>query len=135
MGGLRGISVYWYVAGGSAIGGVLRMLLSGAVHQRTAILPSGTLTVNILGSFLVGLIARYAAESTGVSPEARAFLITGFCGGFTTFSAFSLEATTLLELGDYRHAALYSLASVVLCGAATFGGFAAARALFATLSR
>ena len=78
----------WYVAFGSALGGVTRYLLGGLI-QRGAGFPVGTLIINITGSFLVGLFYRYAAESALVSPEMRVFLTIGFCGGYTTFSTFS----------------------------------------------
>src|SRR5256885_4767379 len=74
-----------YVAGGSAVGGVARFALSGAVQRiADAPTPVGTLFVNVLGSFLVGFIMRYTLEGTPLSMNVRALLAVGFCGGFTT---------------------------------------------------
>ena len=120
----------WYIAVGSAIGGVSRYLLGGFVQRLTAgTFPFGTLLVNITGSFLLGLIMRYAVETPTFTPEVRAFLTIGFCGGYTTFSTFSYETVVLMEDGQWARAAAYVLLSVVVSLAATFLGFAAAREL------
>ena len=74
----------------------------------------GTLLVNITGSLILGFIMRYALGSTSVSAETRALLTAGFCGGYTTFSTFSYETIALMEDGDYRRAAIYVVASVVV---------------------
>ena len=126
----------WYVALGSAAGGVLRWLLGGAVQQRLGTLfPVGTLVVNITGSVLLGFLIRYALHTPAISPEIRALLTTGFCGGYTTFSTYTYETATLIEDGDYRRAAAYAIASVLLALIGTFLGFAAARALLAARGR
>ena len=78
------------------------------------------------GSLILGFILRYALQTTAVSPEVRALLTTGFCGGYTTFSTFSFETATLIEEGGYQRALLYVVASVGLSLAAVFVGFAAA---------
>jgi fluoride exporter len=120
----------WYVALGSALGGVARYLLGGWVQRAAGgVFPWGTLAVNLSGSFLLGLISRYAIESAGVSAEVRTLLTIGFCGGYTTFSTFSWETTRLLEDGDWPRAGLYAVASVTLALAGTLGGIAAARQL------
>ena len=122
----------WYVALGSAVGGVSRYLLQGLVQRLTATtFPSGTLAVNVSGSLVLGFILRYALETPAVSPEVRALLTVGFCGGYTTFSTFSYETAALLEDGDYRRAALYVTASVLLSLVGTFAGFAAAKEVLA----
>ncbi|URD60375.1 fluoride efflux transporter CrcB [Sphingomonas sp. KRR8] len=90
-------------------------------------LPAGTLVVNILGSFLMGLLAAVLAEGPAASQPWRLFLATGVLGGFTTFSAFSLDALTLWQRGQVGLAALYVLASVLLSLLAITVGFAAAR--------
>ncbi|HEU4698361.1 MAG TPA: fluoride efflux transporter CrcB [Gemmatimonadales bacterium] len=120
----------WYIAFGSAVGGAGRYLL-GTTLQRLAgtTFPVGTLVINILGSCVLGFLVRWAADSTAVTPEARALLTTGFCGGFTTFSTFSAETVALLEDGDWGRAALYVAASVGLALAGTMLGIAAAREL------
>jgi len=117
----------WYVALGSAVGGVLRFLLGGWIQERAGTtFPVQTLLINVSGSFLLGLIQRYALDTTAISPEVRTLLTIGFCGGYTTFSTFSLETVRLLEDGDWRRAALYIGSSVVLCiGAAIAGVFLA----------
>lgn len=119
-----------YVGIGSAIGGVARLLLSGAIQQRVSTgFPVGTMIVNVTGSIALGFLLRYALDTPAVSAEVRAMLTTGFCGGYTTFSTYSYETAALIEDGDYRRAALYVIASVVLALAGTFVGFGAARTL------
>lgn len=124
--------MFWSVAVGAAIGGVSRYYLSAFIQQRAgADFPTGTLVINITGSFLIGFIVRYALQSGGVSAETRALLTTGFCGGYTTFSTFSYETAMLLEDGEYARAGWYIGASVAISIAATFLGFAAANRLLA----
>ena len=116
----------WFlVALGSAIGGVTRFGVStiGARWFGLAF-PWGTLAVNIAGSAFIG----WLAASLPVQPaSARLFWMTGICGGFTTFSAFSLETMNLLRQGETVRAALYAGGSMVLCGLAVVGGSLAGR--------
>jgi CrcB protein len=120
----------WYIAAGSAIGGVSRYLLGGLLQRQTGgTFPIGTLVINISGSFLLGFILRYAVETPTLTPETRAFLTIGFCGGYTTFSTFSYETVALMEDGQWPRAALYVALSVGLSVLATFLGIAAAREL------
>ena len=120
----------WYIAAGSAIGGVSRYLLGGLIQRQTAgTFPLGTLVINISGSFLLGMILRYAVETPTFTPEARAFLTVGLCGGYTTFSTFSYETVALMEDGQWSRAAVYAILSVGLSVLATFLGLAAAREL------
>ncbi len=122
----------WYVALGSAVGGASRVALSTFLHERANTpFPIGTLVVNITGSLVLGFILRYTLDSQAVSPEIRALLTAGFCGGYTTFSTFSYETVRLVEGGDYRRAGLYVALSVVLALAATFAGMVAASELLA----
>ena len=117
-----------YVALGSAIGGVSRYLLGGLVQRMLdTTFPAGTLLVNVSGSFLLGAIIRYALETPSLTPEVRAFLTIGFCGGYTTFSTFSYETMALLEDGEWARAGVYITASVILSLIATFLGLALAR--------
>ncbi|HEV7364711.1 MAG TPA: fluoride efflux transporter CrcB [Gemmatimonadales bacterium] len=117
-----------YVAVGSAIGGVSRYLLGGLIQRLLdTTFPAGTLLINISGSFLLGAILRYAMETPTLSPEIRAFLTVGFCGGYTTFSTFSYETVALLEDGEWSRAGLYVGASVLLSLLGVFLGFALAR--------
>ncbi|MEO7217912.1 MAG: fluoride efflux transporter CrcB [Gemmatimonadaceae bacterium] len=128
--------IWLYVAVGSALGGVSRYVIGGAMQQRLGIgFPAGTLVVNIVGSLLLGFIMRLALGGTQISPETRIFLTTGFCGGFTTFSTFSYETATMLEGGQYRRVATYVTLSLVLSVLATFAGFALAQSALTFRSR
>lgn len=123
--------IWWWVALGSAVGGASRYALGAAIQQRAGPgFPLGTLVINITGSLLLGFLWRYAV-GTQASPELRALLTTGFCGGYTTFSTFSYETAVLLDGGEYRRAAIYVVASVVLSLAGTFIGFGVAREVLA----
>jgi CrcB protein len=118
----------WYIAIGSAIGGMSRFLVGGAFQRLTAgTFPVGTLLVNVTGSFLLGVILRYGVETPSLTPELRAFLTVGFCGGYTTFSTFSYETAALMEDGEWTRAASYVALSVGVSLLATFLGFIAAR--------
>ena len=113
----------WYVAAGSALGGVLRFLMVPWSQRFFATgFPGGTLTVNIIGSLLIGLVLRLAGQEA-ITPETRVFLTVGVCGGFTTFSAFSAESMELMQSGQWGRAGVYILASVALCLIATFAGW------------
>jgi fluoride exporter len=121
------VKLFVYVAIGAAVGGVARFALSGYVQQRAgADFPAGTLVINLTGSFLLGVLIRYALQSASVTPELRAMLTTGFCGGYTTFSTFSYETAVLLEDGEYGRAGLYIGVSVLGALLLTFAGFACA---------
>jgi CrcB protein len=118
----------WYIAAGSAIGGVSRYLLGGLIQRLTGgPFPLGTLVINVTGSLLVGFLLRYSLDSGAVSPEVRALMTIGFCGGYTTFSTFSWETVALVEGGDWGRAALYIFASVLLSLLGTVAGLALAR--------
>ena len=122
----------WYVALGGAVGSVARFLLGVLIQQRSGLtFPLGTLVVNITGSFALGFLLRYGLATPALTPEVRALLTTGFCGGYTTFSTFSYETATLLEEGDYRRALLYVALSLVVSLAGTFLGIALAREVLA----
>lgn len=122
----------WLVALGGALGSVSRFLLGPALQRAfNATFPIGTLFINILGSLILGFVMRLTVEGVNITPEARAFIAIGFCGGFTTFSTFSYEAMRLLEDGEGSRAALYILASVLLSLGAAFVGLVAARELLA----
>lgn len=84
--------------------------------------PWGTFAVNVAGCFLIGIIYAIAERTTVLAPQIRLLLITGFCGGFTTFSTFAFENMNLLRNGDMTYMLLYTLASVVLGIAAVFAG-------------
>jgi fluoride exporter len=117
-----------YVALGSAIGGAARYLLGGLAQRMfETSFPLGTLFINISGSFLLGAIMKYALETPTVSPNLRAFLTIGLCGGYTTFSTFSYESLALMEDGEWTRAGIYVVASVVLALFGTLLGFALVR--------
>jgi CrcB protein len=118
----------WYVAAGSALGGMARYLLAGWAQRAVdSTFPMGTLVVNIAGSFLLGFILRYTMDLASMSTEMRVFLTIGFCGGFTTFSTFSYEAIALLQEGQWSRASVYILSSVAVSLAATLAGLAVAQ--------
>ena len=91
--------------------------------------PVGTFFINVLGSFLMGLVVEYWALKSGMSQQGRLFLTTGIIGGFTTFSTFALEIGLLNSKGEVVAAALYAIASVVVGLAALYAGMALVRAL------
>jgi CrcB protein len=118
----------WLVGLGSAVGGIARFLLGAAVqHRLGTTFPIGTLVINVTGSLLLGFLLRFLLAAPTVAPEVRAMLMAGFCGGYTTFSTFSLDAALLLEAGQVGRATVYAVASVVLSIGGTFGGMAIAR--------
>ena len=113
---------------GGALGSGGRYLVSTWMAGRLGdAFPWGTLTVNLAGSFLIGLVATLADERGSLGAGARVFLVAGVLGGFTTFSAFSLEALRLVEERELARAALYVAGSVVLSLAAALLGVAAGR--------
>jgi CrcB protein len=109
------------------LGTVFRYGLQGWVQDRLAgeTFPGGTLAVNVLGSLLLGFVARFATGSAVLTPELRAGLTIGFCGAFTTMSTFGYESSTLMADGQYGRAAVYIGASVLGC----LGGIAAGSSL------
>ena len=114
---------YLIVFVGAGIGGALRHGVNLASTRVFGLeFPYGTLIVNVLGSLLMGLLAGYFAERAGIPQHVRLFLTTGVLGGFTTFSAFSLDAALLIERHAYWSAAAYMLGSVILSLAALFAG-------------
>lgn len=92
--------------------------------------PYGTLIVNIVGGLVMGVVAELFLVKGGGSQEFRLFITTGFLGGFTTFSAFSLDAASMWQRGDYTALGSYVVASVLLSVVALFVGMAAVRAAF-----
>ena len=106
---------------GGGAGSVLRFLVSKNLNPVTG-LPLGTLLVNVLGSLFIGVILGLGLRQEMLSPNATLLLATGFCGGFTTFSAFSYENQALLKAGDYLNFGIYSAGSIVLGIAAVLAG-------------
>ncbi len=123
------MQAFLMVAGGSALGGALRHGVNlTAVRLLGAQFPYGTVTVNIVGSFLMGVFAAYFALKGDASAAWRLFLTTGVMGGFTTFSAYSLDTAVLYERGQLGMALGYACGSVVMSIAALFAGLALGRA-------
>lgn len=118
------------IAGGGAVGAVLRYWLSSGVYTLTGRgFPYGTLVVNVLGSLVMGFLYIWLLERMPGGVALRAFLLVGLLGAFTTFSTFSLETLNLMEAGQIARAALNTLLSVVLCVAAAALGVMLARQL------
>ncbi len=115
---------YFWVAIGSALGGMARYAISIATAQ-AGTLPLGTLGINILGSFIIGLFFALTVPGGAfpAGPNLRVFVMTGLCGGFTTFSAFSLQSVELMREGQYGAALGYMAGSVIFCVAAAAFGF------------
>ena len=105
------------VALGGAGGSVLRYLLSNINTS----FPWGTFTVNVLGSLLIGLLVGFVSKGV-LSPEMKLLLVTGFCGGFTTFSTFANESFGMMKAGDVLQTALYVGASVIIGILTVWGG-------------
>jgi fluoride exporter len=113
-----------FIAAGSAFGGVLRFLISKWMNTAmTSAFPYGTLAVNLAGCLLIGLFYGVGLKHPSTSPTVMLFLTTGFCGGFTTFSAFGYENLQLLKNGAFGLAATYIAVSVIGGLVLTFLGF------------
>jgi CrcB protein len=84
---------------GSMIGALLRWVLGNQLNTLWPSVPPGTLAANLIGGYIIGLAIAYFAQAPDIAPEWRLFIITGFCGGLTTFSTFSAEVVTLLQQG------------------------------------
>ena len=107
---------YILVSAGAAIGGAARYWLSSYVYKFfPENFPYGTLIVNIIGSFVLGIIIFVFDNRELLSPNLRIFLTIGLCGGFTTFSTFSLETVNLIRNSQYLFASINILSSVILC--------------------
>ncbi len=123
---------YFWIAIGGALGSVARFWLALFVAERIGgTFPFGTLLVNIIGSFAIGFFATLAGPEGRfpVSLPFREFFMIGICGGFTTFSAFSLQTLNLAHAGEWLSAGLNIVLSVVLCLVAVWLGHLAAAAL------
>lgn len=121
----------WLAVGlGAALGAWLRWGLSVCLNMLNTNIPLGTLAANLGGGYLVGIALAFFAGHPGISPEWRLFAVTGFLGGLTTFSSFSLESVILLQRGDYMwalgHSALHLIGSILCCiaGFASYKAFA-----------
>ncbi|AWI25714.1 fluoride efflux transporter CrcB [Flavobacterium pallidum] len=119
------MKIIFAIGFGSFIGGILRYLLSGMIQAKAAgAFPYGTLSVNITGCLLIGIVYGFA-DKGGMTTDWRLFLATGILGGFTTFSAFSYETFDLLRNGQAFSALSYVATSIFIGVLATFCGFIA----------
>jgi CrcB protein len=124
-------ATYAWVAIGGALGSMARFALGvAAIELVGARFPWGTLLINVLGSFVIGWFDVLTGEfgRWTVPADARAFVLVGICGGFTTFSSFSLQTMQLLQGGEAVRAGAYIVGSVILCLLAVWAGMLLARA-------
>ncbi len=112
---------YLIIALGGALGSMLRYGSSVLIGSKT--FPLATLLINIAGSFVIGLVIAYSLKNEAFSNNWKIFLATGICGGFTTFSAFSLDNLQLIENGKFGLFVLYTACSVLLGLLAVWMGF------------
>lgn len=110
-----------FVGLGGFVGSVLRYLVGFIPTGAVAAFPIKTLVINIVGSFVIGLVCTLASRlGTAMNPQLLLFLKVGLCGGFTTFSTFALESNSLIQAGNTQLAVLYAALSVTLSIAAVF---------------
>ena len=124
--------LYALIALGGALGSVARFWLNGAVSSHFGeVFPWGTLIVNVTGSFVIGFFATLTSPDGRIfaSSNARQFFMTGVCGGYTTFSSFSLQTLNLAREGDWLRAGGNTVASVVFCLVAVWLGSVCANAI------
>ncbi len=107
---------------GGGFGSALRYVIGKYLNSPETGIPWGTFTANILGSLLIGIILGFAAKNNALNANHTLLIATGFCGGFTTFSAFAYENHVFLKSGDFTSFALYTIASFVVGFLAVFLG-------------
>ena len=110
------------VGTGGFIGAVCRYLIGMIPLKEGCVFPIKTLMINIVGSFLIGIVTALAIKTDFLNPRIVLFLKAGICGGFTTFSSFALETTDLMKDGKMHLAAIYTVLSVTLGALAVFAG-------------
>jgi CrcB protein len=126
------MAAYVWIAVGSALGGIARHWCTDIAARLFGVaFPWGTLLINVLGSFVIGLFFALTGVDGrfDVSTNAKLFVMVGICGGYTTFSAFSLQTLALVQEGQWSRAGAYIIGSVVLCLVAVWAGHALADAL------
>jgi fluoride exporter len=124
--------VYFWIAAGSALGGIARFWCSGVIARAFGeTFPWGTLIVNVSGSLLIGIIAALTGPDGRIflGSTARLALMAGFCGGYTTFSSFSLQTLSLVQDGEWWLAGANIALSVVACLVAVWAGYAFATSI------
>ena len=123
------MALYFWIAIGSALGGIARYWCSGVAARLIGeTFPWGTLIVNVVGSLIIGFFATLTGPDGRlfVGSTARQFVMVGFCGGYTTFSSFSIQTLNLMNDGEWLYAGFNIVASVVLCLLAVWLGHIAA---------
>ncbi|MFZ2324797.1 MAG: fluoride efflux transporter CrcB [Ignavibacteriaceae bacterium] len=107
---------YILVSAGAAVGGAFRYSISNYIQRHISVIfPYGTLVVNVIGSFILGITMFYLNEKELIGSEFRLFLAVGFCGGFTTFSTFSYETINLFRDAEFGLAIFNVFLNVILC--------------------
>lgn len=120
----------WLAVGvGAACGAWLRWILGNLLNNVHAHIPLGTLTANLAGGYLIGIASAFFSSHSGISPEWRLLIVTGFMGGLTTFSTFSSETVMLLQRGEYIWAGVQLLVHVAGAVLLCLAGFATYKAL------
>lgn len=121
---------YIVISIGAAIGGVMRFGLASFVQKRVeSFFPYGTLLVNVIGSFALGIIMYYLDDRELLSPQVRLFLTVGLCGGFTTFSTFSYETLNLIRNSQFLLASANVLGNVFICLIAIYAAYIISKTL------
>lgn len=100
---------------GGGMGAVLRYLLSLCLSKWSLIFPFQTLAANFIGCFIAGAAGAFIISKTGINPLYKLLIITGFCGGLTTFSTFSLEVLNFIQSGESIKALIYAVLSFIVC--------------------
>jgi len=123
--------VYLWLAVGGALGTIARYWINGVVSRHFESFPMGTLVINVTGSFIIAFFAGLTAPEGRllVNPNVRLFFMTGVCGGYTTFSSFSLQTLELARDGEWFYAGANVVGSFVLCLLAAWLGYIAALSL------
>ena len=125
----HGVELIWVGIGGG-IGAIARYTMGRGIAERAgSVFPYGTFAVNLVGAFLIGVLFAILTEKGIGHPHLRLLLVTGFLGGFTTFSTYTLEATNLVEAGSWNTALLYAVGSNALGLIACFAGIVVVRAV------
>jgi len=120
--------IFVFIGGG--FGALARYVLAGWVQQSSGSgFPWGTMTVNVAGSMLIGLVLSLSTRALWITPQLRILLATGFLGGFTTFSTFSYETFSLLQDGELTFAGLNIAGTVIACLVGTWAGISVGRVL------
>lgn len=125
------MNAYLFVATGGALGALIRFWINVNLDKlHPSNFPWGTVLVNVLGSFLIGVLFILFAEKISVSDQTKSLLTVGFLGAMTTFSTFSLDAILLLDQGEYNAAFFYVMGTTITCLIATFLGMNLTRIMF-----